>query len=66
MNIKKIETLCEVIKSTMDPGTTYFPTGEYKFFYEDGSTKIKDCIMQDELEITKSIEMVEEFSDEIK
>lgn len=66
MHIKKIETLCEIIHSSMDLGTTYIPLGEYKFFYEDGTTDIKDCILKHELDITRSIEMVEEFSDAIK
>jgi len=66
MRIKKIECLCEVFMSSFDPGTSYRPLGEYKLFYQDGTSEVKDQLLKSEMESSPSIEMVEKFSYEIK
>ena len=62
MKIIKIEALCEIIETDYDNTIQYKPKGKYKLFFEDGSTKLQDCIYKDQLNDTFSIIEVHEFS----
>lgn len=63
MKINKIECLCEIIETDYDHKIQYKPKGKYKFFFEDGSTKVQDCIYKDQLKDAPSIIEVQEFSE---